>query len=412
MSELIDTSTRSETGIVENEAATNSLIEQLQEQLKLQQEELFQQQRELFLHESTTPTTTTWGFTHGLIVGQFSVLFVIIVFVKFFVFAESSPSSKQSIRDASGVIVKRDKQKKKSQDLASASAEDSSTDERLLSNKAKVAAILEKTYYDVDNHAPETLDWFNVLVAQTISQLRSEALLADNIYHSLNDFLENSQMPDFLGKINLTEIDIGDDFPIFSNCRIKHSQGRGRLEAKIDVDLSDTLTLGIDTKLLLNHPRPLTAVLPVELTVSIVRFSGCLTVSLINTNDPEFVDLASHQSTFNQTTKNGSGESTNGTTNTNKEGAGTALMFSFSPDYRLEFIVKSLIGSRAKLQDVPKISELIESKLRTWFIDRCVEPRFQVVRLPSLWPRSKNTREPIKTKVVDDENGRKKNKTL
>ena len=56
-----------------------------------------------------------------------------------------------------------------------------------------------------------------------------------------------------------------------------------RLEAKIDVDLSDTLTLGIATKLLLNQPRPLTAVLPVSLTVSIVRFSGCLTVSLINT---------------------------------------------------------------------------------------------------------------------------------
>ena len=57
-----------------------------------------------------------------------------------------------------------------------------------------------------------------------------------------------------------------------------------RLEAKIDVDLSDTLTLGIATKLLLNQPRPLT-VLPVSLTVSIVRFSGCLTVSLINTKD-------------------------------------------------------------------------------------------------------------------------------
>ncbi|EGW30703.1 uncharacterized protein SPAPADRAFT_62567 [Spathaspora passalidarum NRRL Y-27907] len=209
-------------------------------------------------------------------------------------------------------------------------------------------------------------------------------------------------MPEFLGKINLTEIDIGDDFPIFSNCRIKHSTG-GRLEAKIDVDLSDTLTLGIDTKLLLNHPRALTAVLPVELTVSIVRFSGCLTVSLINTNDPEFVDLASHNGgKGNGSTINGSAQKSN----SSKEGAGTALMFSFSPDYRLEFIVKSLIGSRAKLQDVPKISELIESQLRTWFIDRCVEPRFQVVRLPSLWPRSKNTREPVKTKV-DDETGRK-----
>ena len=53
------------------------------------------------------------------------------------------------------------------------------------------------------------------LVAQTISQLRSEALLKDNIYHSLNNFLTNAKLPDFIDTINLTEIDIGDDFPIF-----------------------------------------------------------------------------------------------------------------------------------------------------------------------------------------------------
>ena len=83
------------------------------------------------------------------------------------------------------------------------------------SNQLKISSILEKTYYDVNNHALESLDWFNVLVAQTISQLRSEALLKDNIYHSLNNFLTNAKLPDFIDTINLTEIDIGDDFPIF-----------------------------------------------------------------------------------------------------------------------------------------------------------------------------------------------------
>lgn len=268
-------------------------------------------------------------------------------------------------------------------------------DEKLLDTRHKISTILEKTYYDVNNHSPESLDWFNVLVAQTISQLRSEALLGDNIYHSLNDFLENTNIPEFIDKINLTEIDIGDDFPIFSNCRIKYGEDLGRLEAKIDVDLSDTLTLGISTKLLLNQPRPLTAILPVSLAVSIVRFSGCLTVSLINTKD---IDLKNIEK---------DGQENDGSNNENEDGGGTALMFSFSPDYRLEFVVKSLIGSRAKLQDVPKISSLIESKLRTWFIERCVEPRFQVVRLPSLWPRTKNTREPInkKTSVSRSDSG-------
>lgn len=309
------------------------------------------------------PQSTAWSFTQGLICGQASVVVVLLVFIKFFVFSEapSSANGKLKKKDVSGVIVKREK----NDDAESGATADST----------KLATILEKTYYDVHNHNPESLDWFNVLIAQTISQFRSEALLADNIYHSLSNFLETLELPDFMDKIKLTEIDIGDDFPIFSNCRIQHSaDGSGRLEAKIDVDLSDTLTLGIETRLLLNHPRPLTAVLPIQLTVSMVRFSGCLTVSLINTNDTDFVETGKEESPST---------------------GGTALMFSFSPDYRLEFSVKSLIGSRTKLQDVPKISDLIDSKLRSWFADRCIEPKFQVVRLPSMWPRSKNTREPV-----------------
>ena len=37
------------------------------------------------------------------------------------------------------------------------------------------AHILAKTYYDVHAHPPESLDWFNVLVAQTLAQLRADA---------------------------------------------------------------------------------------------------------------------------------------------------------------------------------------------------------------------------------------------
>ncbi|ODV77762.1 uncharacterized protein CANTADRAFT_33001, partial [Suhomyces tanzawaensis NRRL Y-17324] len=339
--------------------------------------------------------SNTWSFTQGLMFGQASVILVIIIFVKFFVFADASPASTQSSsKDASSVIVKNAANAKK--EGADGANEDEEDD------ASKVSGILEKTYYDVENHASESLDWFNVLIAQTISQLRTEALLSDNIYHSLNEFLTKSDFPEYLDKVKITEIDIGDDFPIFSNCRIKHSKdGSGRLEAKIDVDLSDTLTLGIETQLLLNHPRPLTAVLPVELSVSIVRFSGCLTVSLINTND---LDSSSEPKAGGTPAPNsGSSETDSRGSNKKKKGehanAGTALMFSFAPDYRLEFTVKSLIGSRAKLQDVPKISSLIENKLRSWFIERCIEPRFQVVKLPSLWPRRKNTREPVHSNV-------------
>ena len=387
-------------------------IEQLKERINVQSEQLRKQEYLIpnKINTSLSSLNNTWNFTQGFIIGQISVIALLIVFIKFFVFADGNDLGSSSARDISGVIVRREGALSGNNKVKKNSSHDNETETSNGNNK-KIQTILEKTYYDVCKHAPESLDWFNVLVAQTISQVRAEALLSENIYHSLNDFLSELDLPEYLDKINLTEIDIGDDFPIFSNCRITHSKDNsGRLEAKIDVDLSDTLTIGIDTKLLLNYPKPATAVLPVQLSVSIVRFSGCLTVSLANTHDLQLMDFDAFdkENLTSSPNKNDDGRGASIFKNTDKEqdtkaklkrdvqeNTQIALLFSFSPDYRLEFMVKSLIGSRAKLQDVPKISALVESKLRSWFTERCVEPRFQVIKLPSMWPRRKNTREPF-----------------
>lgn len=235
-------------------------------------------------------------------------------------------------------------------------------------------AILSKTYYNVDSHQPESLDWFNVLVAQTIAQLRSDAQHDDAILKSLTKAINGSSRPDFLDEIKITELTLGEEFPIFSNCRIipvdedglalgrgeSGSREGGRLQAMMDVDLSDFITLALETKLLLNYPQPLTAILPVALAVSVVRFSGTLSISFVPSNP-------SHPSP-------------------------TTMAFSFLDNYRLDLSIRSLVGSRSRLQDVPKIAQLIEARLHTWFDERCVEPRFQQIALPSLWPRKKNTR--------------------
>ncbi len=68
------------------------------------------------------------------------------------------------------------------------------------------------------------------------------------------------------------------------------------------------------------------------------------------------------------------------------------LEFSFLPDYDLELSTRSLVGSRSRLQDVPKIAQLVEARLHAWFDERCVEPRVQQIVLPSFWPRKKTTR--------------------
>ena len=191
--------------------------------------------------------------------------------------------------------------------------------------------------------------------------------------------MNGTSRPDFLDEIKVTELSLGEDFPIFSNCRVipvdedglslgtgrggeGGSAGRehGRLQARMDVDLSDFITLALETKLLLNYPKPLVAILPVALAVSVVRFSGTLSISFIP------------------------GSPLNSTP--------TSLAFSFLDDYRLDLSIRSLVGSRSRLQDVPKIAQLVEARLHTWFDERCVEPRFQQIELPSLWPRKRNTR--------------------
>lgn len=259
-----------------------------------------------------------------------------------------------------------------------------------------VGKILQKTMYNVHGHQPESLDWFNVLIAQTISQLRADAQEDEAVLTSLTAVLNGGSKPDFIDEIKVTEISLGDEFPIFSNCRvipvdengtpIKALKGnRGEmLQARMDVDLGDVITLGVETKLVLNYPKPLVAALPVALAVSVVRFSGTLSLSFSPSSQPnpyqEADDAAGGPAKNEGHPLNPTGHSP------------TTLTFTFLDDYRLDLSVHSLIGSRSRLQDVPKIAQLVEDRIHRWFDDRCVEPRFQQIVLPSLWPRKKNTR--------------------
>ncbi|CAG9944543.1 hypothetical protein V2G26_020708 [Clonostachys chloroleuca] len=336
------------------------------------------------------PPEPTLSFTQGLIVGQLSMVLILAAFIKFFIFGDPpSPDVTASLR----ATERRSRTLAHKQSLLSL-RRPSSRQGQLLSRKKStilrtppsltIGSILSKTYYNVDSHQPESLDWFNVLIAQTLAQFRSDAQHDDAILNSLTKALNGTSRPDFLDEIRVTELSLGDDFPIFSNCRIIPvdedglSLGNGRnfdpataatdgtrLQARMDVDLSDMLTLALETKLLLNYPKKLSAVLPVALAVSIVRFSGTLSISFIPSNPSQSTP--------------------------------TMMTFSFLDDYRLDFSIRSLLGSRSRLQDVPKIAQLVEARLHRWFDERAVEPRFQEIALPSLWPRKKNTRGPDDT---------------
>lgn len=505
-----DVIVNSSSDITELERYLSGILNGLQKQQETQKNEVLQlilqqhqelqgeqnQQPQLQSHSmslnsmASLPHSTAWTFTQGLILGQLSVIILFIAFIRFFVFTEAAPTQASSIPSKSNVSIIKAKKgddmdlsrlqggfsKDHEKEVASSIpkvnglSDDLSHQKEInqalgsghikLDSNSTLISILEKTYYDVKTHKPESLDWFNVLVAQIISQARLEALNDGNIYESLNKALNSPQVLQYFDRIKISEINIGDDYPIFSNCRVKNNEGR--LEAKIDVDVSDTITLGVETNLLINQPKFMSASLPIKLSISVVRFSACLTVSLITVDDDyanpsndknhmtsstddlraSFTEFKSNDtpdiSGAHQDTNSGS-ESTpafvdnhenreagsffnSPETNTNPDNRATnnegssipngdeassesshysegghsiALMFSFSPDFRLEFETKSLIGSRAKLENIPRVSSILENVIRKWFIERCIEPRFQLIKLPSMWPRKKNTRESV-----------------
>ncbi|QLL33518.1 hypothetical protein HG536_0E04290 [Torulaspora globosa] len=335
------------------------------------------QQGQQHISVESSSSFSSWSFLQGLIVGQITVVIVLIFFIKFFIFSESTSSKPNNPKNATGPSLSS-RPFISSQFISSimkrGGKEQINSAENVEAEQTRqIDAILEKTYYDVNTHPSESLDWFNVLIAQTIQQFREEAWQKDNIVHSLNNFVEKKlhELPSYIDGAKITELDIGDDFPIFSNCRVQYvpNSNRKKLEAKIDIDLNDRLAIGVETKLLLNYPKPATAALPINITVAIVRFQACLTVSL--TKAEEFVAPSSPTQENN--------------------GSGYFLVFSFAPEYRMDFETESLIGARSKLENIPKIGSLIEYQIKKWFVERCVEPRFQFVRLPSMWPRSKRT---------------------
>lgn len=317
-----------------------------------------------------------WYFLQGLAVGQVTVLLIFVFFIKFFIFSDTkTPDPK---RPSDSILAKLSIIKLGGKERLIDESEEA------VNLKKQLSVLLEKTQYNVNTHPTESLGWFNVLIAQAIQQLRLEALRKDNIIHSLNDFIDrkSEDVPDFIKYIKIKELDIGDNFPIFSDCKVQYSPNtsNNRLEATIDIDWEDRLAFGVETQLSLNFPEPLSGSLPMELTISLIKFQATLTFSL--TTGEEFA------------------KAYKGVHATEEDMSGYFLMFSFSPEYTMEFKIDSLIGSTTKLENIPKISDIIQYQIKKWFVERCVNPRFQFTRLPNVWPRTKNTGE---TKAAEND---------
>ncbi|KAJ3347805.1 ERMES complex subunit mmm1 [Entophlyctis luteolus] len=160
----------------------------------------------------------------------------------------------------------------------------------------------------------------------------------------------NSQ-PSFLGPVTITDFSLGEEYMKFANARIRYAEQSSNLRAEVEFEYNDQITIGVDTQVILNWPKPAIASLPVSLVLSVVRFSGTLGV--------EFVSLPDSSETF--------------------------FAVSVLPPVALEFDVRSLLGHRTKVKDLPKLTALITSQLRTAFVDEIVWPSFKRIPVPILF---------------------------
>ncbi|KAI9207787.1 uncharacterized protein BJ171DRAFT_491480 [Polychytrium aggregatum] len=278
-------------------------------------------------------------FIKGFIAGQIILCILIFFLLKVFLLRSGGETKIE--------IAKRRRNRRRFQSKLAASANPNIYE----------AQIVSKTQYDINSQPSETLKWLNVILAQIISKYRSDKEFNDRIISLIDEAIngpsdqtDSSRRPSFLGHVAITEFSLGEQYPIFKDAKIRYVEYTTNLRAEIGFEYNDQITIGIDTQVLINWPKAYTASLPVSLSLSIVKFSGTLAL--------EFVTLPDNSQTY--------------------------LSISILEDFMLEFEVRSLLGHRTKVKDLPKLTSIITSKLQSVFIETIVYPCFHKVYLPTI----------------------------
>ncbi|KAG6901902.1 ERMES complex subunit mmm1 [Termitomyces sp. Mi166 len=146
----------------------------------------------------------------------------------------------------------------------------------------------------------------------------------------IEDYANKIRPVGFLDHIRIHSVDLGVSAP-----KLHHAQSTLEASSKALTDIhfettyTDTLSISLSTSYLFNYPMTSFARLPVSLTISLSRFKSLITISPPPPDSPAPV-----------------------------------LTFSISPNFTLDLTTTSLMGSRAKLANVPKLHELIQHQVR------------------------------------------------
>ncbi|KAJ1970356.1 ERMES complex subunit mmm1 [Dimargaris xerosporica] len=201
---------------------------------------------------------------------------------------------------------------------------------------------------DCNEATVEPCQWVNLLIAYVLTKYRANLDLQRQWQQRLMRWINDpSVRPSFLADVVLTTLDLGTQLPTLHQIKVVPSLAFNSTQWHFAMSHRDILSLGIDTKIVVNWPKPSLAALPVSLLVSVVQFNGTITIELLQ-----------HHAT-------------------------PSVAIAVLPDYTLELDVQSLLGHRAKVPNLPKVRELIISRIQAAFRRHVVAPAFQVVDLPT-----------------------------
>ncbi|KAF9452617.1 maintenance of mitochondrial morphology protein 1 [Macrolepiota fuliginosa MF-IS2] len=248
------------------------------------------------------------NFTQGLVLGQLSIL-ILIGLVLRYLFLDSTQYPFET------------------------SSYHPRVDNDVLARKRKLDVAREEEKVAVDqDHDAESAEWFNVLLKQVVDVYRLklrddlQGMEGDEVARrKIEEFANRVRPMGFLDDIKIHSVDLGVSAPRLFNARPKD----GQMETEFDATYTDTISLSLSTSYLFNYPMASFARLPISLTISLSQFKSSISVTppLPNSHPP-------------------------------------VLTLSISPNFILDLTTTSLMGSRAKLANVPKLHELIQHQVR------------------------------------------------
>ncbi|KIM34131.1 hypothetical protein M408DRAFT_325634 [Serendipita vermifera MAFF 305830] len=258
-------------------------------------------------------------FTQGFIIGQLSIIILLALILKY-LFLDSSNEPLTP-----GLLV------------PSKTLQESTTTLDQSNLETSPVPLLEGL---------ESTEWFNLIIREIFSSYRAE--IRDNAKGLAGDEVARARVERWLNEhkgtglidpIIVEAVSLGNSAPRLFNAQIIPNDlpkdVSGGRQIQIEVTYVDSISVRLTTSLFFNQPVPAFARLPVSLSLALKSLKATIVIVPPIHNDPN-----------------------------------PTLTLKLLPDLSLSLQSTSLLGSRAKLANVPKVHELIENRIKNALIER------------------------------------------